>query len=159
MAKWTRKVEVEGKEREKILDRAAKVIRTWGLTMPEVFPAFVLDFGLRNFAVIGHTEYWIANEEEEEYCGKFIFMFDGQSCPAHQHLKKHETFFVVKGTVVMHLPTGDLPMKPGHVLPMDRKTVHGFTAQGDSLILEVSLPSMPKDNIFREKRIGTKGVV
>jgi len=43
--------------------------------MPSVFPPLILDFGLGNFFKTGHIEYWIANEEKESYCGKFIFMF------------------------------------------------------------------------------------
>ena len=100
---WTRKIEVGEKDKETILKRAEERIRDWGLEMPKVFSPLVLDFGLGNFSKTGHIEYWIVNNEKEGYCGKFIFMFKGQTCPAHYHKKKHETFMVIKGEIVMHL--------------------------------------------------------
>lgn len=151
---WTKKVEVAGKEREKILRRAAETIDKWKLKMQDVFPPIVLDFGLNNFSKTGHIEYWIANEEKEKYCGKFIFMFEEQTCPAHYHKKKHETFMVVKGEITMHLASKDIEMKQGDVLPMPQNTLHGFTATEDSLILEISLPSIKKDSFFKDKKIG-----
>ncbi len=57
----------------------------------------VLDFGLGRFDEIGEIEFWVANEETHGYCGKFLFVADGQTCPYHRHDRKHETFFVLKG--------------------------------------------------------------
>ena len=152
---YTEKAEVQGRERENILARAAAKLDQWGLKMPDVFPPVVFDFGLGDFVHSGHIEYWIANELEEHYCGKFLFMFDGQTCLAHHHDKKHETFFILKGKVVMHIKDGDVTMNPGDSLPMPQGTVHSFTAETDSLILEVSLPSLKGDSIFEDERVGT----
>ena len=38
-------------------------------------------------------ENWVVNEEDEGYCGKFLFVFDGQMCPCHYHPFKHDTCF------------------------------------------------------------------
>ncbi|HOL68094.1 MAG TPA: cupin domain-containing protein, partial [bacterium] len=92
--------------------------------------------------------------EKNWYCGKFLFMFKGQTCLAHHHRKKHETFFIVKGRVAMRVKGKKLLMKPGDVLPMPQKTIHTFTALTDALILEVSLPSLKGDNFFEDKKLG-----
>jgi len=63
----------------------------WGLTMPGAEP-LALDFGLGRFDEIGEIEFWVANEETCGYCGKFLFVAGGQTCPYHKHHKKHETF-------------------------------------------------------------------
>lgn len=151
---WTEKVELSGKERKKALSSAKRRLRKWGLAMPAVFSPIVFNFGRNDFSRWGHIEYWIANEEKAGYCGKFLFMFKGQTCLAHYHPKKHETFFIVKGKVKMCLKSKKLLMKPGDVLPMPQRTLHSFTALTDALILEVSLPSLKGDNIFQDKKLG-----
>ena len=101
MAELERKdAQIWDKTRDETLTRFNKVMKKWGLTMPPVEPQ-LLDFGLGDFYKTGLIEYWVANEEKEGYCGKFLFVFDGQTCPYHYHKMKHETFFIVKGKVKM----------------------------------------------------------
>jgi len=61
---------------------------------------------------------------------------------------------VVKGEILMKYGKKKKILKEGDVLPMKQKTFHSFTALKNSLILEVSLPSIKKDNFFRCKKIG-----
>ena len=151
-------VELQGPEREQALSAIGEQLSTWGLSMPEVSP-LPLHFGLNRFTEIGETEYWIANEEEHGYCGKFLFVFDGQTCPHHYHQMKHETFFVVKGSIRMRLDEGERVMREGDLLPMAPGTAHSFTGIGPALILEVSKPSVLQDNFFEDKNIGDEGVI
>ncbi len=151
---YTGRIEIKGKEAAGLVKKSHAVLKQWGLKVPAVFPPLVLDFGYGEFARTGHIEYLIANDLKNYYCGKFIFMFKGQTCPFHHHRKKHETFMVVKGSIVMHLKGRDLVMKQGDILPMKQKTGHSFTARENALILEVSLPSLKGDNFFRDKRLG-----
>ena len=90
-------VELQGLERETALAAIRDQIAAWGLKMPAVTP-LPLHFGLNQFKEIGETEFWVANETEHGYCGKMLFLFDGQTCPYHRHNMKHETFFILKGT-------------------------------------------------------------
>jgi len=151
--------ELAGDQREEALARAKKRISEWGLTMPEVQP-LVLDCGLGQYYQTGDMEFWIANEEEAGYCGKFIFMFEGQTCPHHHHKIKHEPFFIVRGRVRMKMEGEVLHLRDGDVLPMSPGTKHSFTATGgDALVLEVSQPSLRRDNFFDDKRIGRDGVM
>ncbi|MFY7951385.1 MAG: D-lyxose/D-mannose family sugar isomerase, partial [Armatimonadaceae bacterium] len=51
-------------------------------------------------------------------------------------------------------------MKPGDVLQVSPGQRHTFAAHGGHcLVLEVSLPSIPGDNIFVDTRIGNNGVL
>ena len=131
-------------------------MRTWNVALPRVQP-LVLDFGLGDFRATGLIEYWIANEVAAGYCGKYLFVFDGQSCPLHRHKTKHETFFVVRGTVRMSCGGRTRGMKPGDVLPVSPGTVHGFTGIGPALLLEISKPCFIEDNMFEDTRIPIGG--
>ena len=122
-------------------------MEAWAMAMPPVAP-LVLDFGLGCFDEIGLIEYWIANEVEAGYCGKYLFVFDGQTCPTHSHREKHETFFIVKGRVTMHYGDRVFEMGPGEVLPVNQCAAHSFTGKGPALLLEVSKPCRVSDNAF-----------
>jgi mannose-6-phosphate isomerase-like protein (cupin superfamily) len=151
-------VELQGVEREKTLAAVEQQIADWGLKMPDVTP-LPLHFGLNRFAEIGEVEFWVANEEQLGYCGKFLFVFDGQTCPYHYHRVKHETFFIVKGSVRMLVGEEERIMREGDLLAMPPGVGHSFTGIGPALILEVSMPSQLQDNFFSDKNIGDNGVI
>ena len=91
-------IEVIGEEREQILQRLNKLAESWGLTIPDVTP-YPLHFGYNDFYRVGETEFDVNNNIEEGYCGKFIFVLKGQTCPVHYHRVKHETFYLEVTTV------------------------------------------------------------
>jgi len=151
-------VEVKGPEREKALAEIHAQVTAWGLKMPPVTP-LPMQFGLDRFREIGETEFWVANETEHGYCGKLLFVFDGQTCPYHHHHMKHETFFILKGSVRMKVGEKERIMREGDLLAMPPGLGHSFTGVGPCLILEVSMPSILQDNFFEDKRIGHDGVI
>jgi N-acetylneuraminate synthase len=118
-----------------------------------------MDFGLGRFDEIGEIEYWVANEEGAGYCGKFLFVGDGQTCPYHAHDIKHETFFVLKGSVRMVIDGQERLLAEGDTLVMPPGQRHSFTGVGPALLLEVSMPSRRNDNFFENKAIGDEGVI
>ncbi len=151
-------LELQGIAREDAIRRIHIQMRDWGLVMPDTTP-LLLHFGLDRFTEIGETEFWIANEEQHGYCGKLLFLFDGQTCPEHRHLRKHETFFIVKGTMEVRIDGASRRMGPGDVLTVAPGTDHSFTGVGNALVLEVSQPSTLNDNFFSDPGIGEKGVI
>ena len=151
-------VELQGDARKEALRRCHERLGEWNLKMPEVTP-IVLHFGLDDFYNIGEIEFWVANEEGAGYCGKFLFVFDGQTCPYHHHTKKHETFFVVKGHLRMKIAGEEKEFSEGDLLPMPPGTDHSFTGIGEALLLEVSSPCLLEDNFFENRGIGTDGVI
>ncbi len=150
--------QVTGEKRQQALNGCLATIRAWGLTMPAVEP-LLLDFGLGRFDEIGEIEFWVANEEQAGYCGKFLFVQDGQTCPYHEHAQKHETFFVVKGNVRMVVNDQEKILKEGDILVMPPGDRHSFTGIGPALLLEASMPSTRQDNFFANKAIGESGVI
>jgi len=139
-----------------ILAVCKEQIEAWGLVMPAVEP-LVLDFGLGDFYRTGLIEYWIANENEAGYCGKFLFLFDSQTCPLHHHAEKLETFFIVKGCFQVTYAGRSFDMHPGDVLRVETGKPHAFTGKGPALLLEVSKPSIIDDNYFQDTRIPIGG--
>ena len=83
-------VALHGEAADQAAQKVRDVVTSWGLKLPEVEP-LVLDFGLGEFEKTGEVEFWIANENEAGYCGKFLFVFPGQTCPEHMHKEKLET--------------------------------------------------------------------
>ena len=150
--------QLQGQERQEALARCRDTIQGWNLTVPDVEP-LVLDFGLGRFDEIGEIEFWVANEERAGYCGKFLFVNDGQTCPYHNHDVKHETFFVLKGQVRMVIDGSDRVLQQGDTLVMPPGQRHSFTGIGPALLLEVSMPSTQGDNLFADSDIGDDGVI
>jgi len=140
-----------GPEPDAMLDKFQRQIEAWGLALPPVEP-LILDFGLGQFDRVGLIEYWIANELEAGYCGKYLFVFDGQMCPSHSHRTKHETFFLVHGCLEVVLNGRQLTLHPGEVLPVPPGHVHSFQGKGNALLLELSMPCHVNDNCFDDPR-------
>lgn len=145
-------LQLQGQQREDILNKVSLQIKDWNLDMPAVDP-LVMDFGQGEFNRVGLVEYWIANEIEAGYCGKYLFLFDGQQCPFHGHKQKHETFYVVKGKISMTVNDKDQILNQGDVLAMPPGDIHSFTGIGNSLVLEISTPCLVDDNEFQEPKI------
>ncbi len=158
-ARWTLEFEIKGAARRRALRRAGAILKGWGLKMPGGAP-LTPDFGLGDFYRIGEIEYWIVNDLRNRYCGKFLLLFAGQRCPLHRHPIKDETFFIVRGRVRMTAGRKSFLMQPGDIFKMRPGIRHTFVAVGGpALVLEVSLPSVPGDNIFADRRIGKRGVI
>lgn len=151
-------VELHDPEKTKVLTAIERQLDLWKMKMPPVKP-LCLHFGLNDFYNVGETEFWIANESELGYCGKFLFVFDGQTCPYHSHGIKHETFFIIKGKIRMKTSNEDRIMESGDLLAMPPGVGHSFIGIGPALILEVSMPSILNDNFFEICNIGNNGVI
>jgi mannose-6-phosphate isomerase-like protein (cupin superfamily) len=150
------KISVTGPVREKALADCARQLAAWHVVMPAVEP-LVLDFGLGEFRKTGLIEYWIANETEAGYCGKFLFLFDGQTCPRHHHRTKLETFYIQCGTVRMDYEGREWDLPQGGVLRVETDCPHQFRGVGPALVLEVSKPCLIDDNYFADPRIPIGG--
>ncbi|NQU40051.1 MAG: D-lyxose/D-mannose family sugar isomerase [Lentisphaerae bacterium] len=149
-------IAVTGAAREKALRACRTQLEVWKLVMPPHQP-LVSDFGVGDFYQTGLIEYWVANEIEAGYCGKLLFVFDGQTCPTHWHQGKHETFFIVRGEVEMVLDGTARVMRAGDCLPVPPGKPHRFTGQGPALLLEVSTPCLVEDNLFENQNIPSGG--
>ncbi len=146
------RISLQGEERERVLRRIHEVVASWGLKLPDT-PPDPLHFGLGDFSRFGETEFNINNNIEQGYCGKFMFLFPGQTCPMHHHRVKHETFFVVKGRIEMELAGRVMTLGMGDTCVVAQHARHRFTALEHSLVLESSKPDLADDSIFEDPRI------
>jgi mannose-6-phosphate isomerase-like protein (cupin superfamily) len=145
-----------GQIRDRVLKTFRGQISEWGIALPATEP-LVLDFGLGRFEDIGLIEVWIANEVSAGYCGKYLFVFPGQTCPTHSHQAKHETFFVVEGRIRIELNGMEKEMQKGDMLSVAPGSTHSFTGMGSALLLELSQPCLIDDNEFADPDIPIGG--
>ena len=146
------KLSIPAPQRRVALQAFRRQMRRWGIALPDV-PPLALSFGMGDFYEHGLVESWIANERQAGYCGKYLFLFGGQTCAKHFHKRKLETFFIVKGKVRMEYGGKTWVMRPGDVLRVDRSKAHRFTGIGPALILEISKPCLVNDNYFEDPRV------
>jgi N-acetylneuraminate synthase len=145
-----------GPSRDEFLKNFHDTIDAWGIILPNTDP-LILDFGLDKFSEIGLIEYWIANEVKAGYCAKYLFLFDGQTCPKHCHHAKIETFFIVKGTVDVNYAGETVRMNAGDTLLIESAKYHSIKGVGNALFLEVSTPCIIEDNYFENRSIPIGG--
>ncbi len=93
------------------------------------------------------SEEWLHNSPM--YCGKLLRLNKpGVWCSQHYHERKHETFRVLHGRVLLELDGVVHVMEPGVVVDIQPYTVHRFTADGDNaLLLEVSTQHFDSDSV------------
>ncbi len=96
----------------------------------------------------------IANNEN--YCGKMLHVQDGKKCSMHFHVKKHETFYIVRGCVIMRLILKggmiiEKTMSRGDMLEVPQGLMHQFKGIGDADIMEVSTFHDDEDSYRIEK--------
>jgi len=93
-------------------------------------------------------EVWLANNKDEDYCGKILFIEKGKSTSMHYHIDKHETFYVIDGTLRVdmlrdknepdHHPF-TMTCKEGESMEMQREQAHKLiAAEGNVTLIEIS---------------------
>ena len=89
-------------------------------------------------------ELWLANNLEEDYCGKILHVNAGNNFSMHFHVNKHETFYILKG--MCKLQTIDtvtatvtsITLNEGDVVEIPRNKPHQIIALEEVDIIEVS---------------------
>jgi quercetin dioxygenase-like cupin family protein len=97
--------------------------------------------------VWGYEE-WIANTEK--YCGKFMHLKKGKRCSIHYHKIKDETFYILKGKVLMEIGEEKKVMQEGDVIRIMPGQKHRFSGLEDSIIIEFSTHHEEEDS-YRDK--------
>lgn len=95
-------------------------------------------------------EEWIV---DREYCGKILILKKGFRCSIHYHKKKDETFYVLKGKVLLELGKERKILAPGDVVVIEREMKHRFTGLENSKIIEFSTHHEDSDS-YREVESG-----
>ena len=80
-------------------------------------------------------ERWIANDG---YCGKLLILKELYQCSIHYHKIKNETFFILKGSVLLEIDGKVYFLIPGDVIDVKAGEKHRFTGLENSEIIEFS---------------------
>lgn len=98
----------------------------------------------------GH-EVWIANNEE--YCGKLLFLKKGKKCSWHYHTLKDEVFYIQSGKIIVKYSEEDdiskakeVVLKPGENFHVFRGLRHQMTALEDTELFEFSTQHFDSDS-------------
>ena len=95
-------------------------------------------------------EVWIVNNDL--YCGKILVIKEGKQFSLHFHMKKHETWFIRKGILLLEyfdLSIGENITKtlyPNDVIVIPPGNPHRLTAIHDSEIFEISTSHFESDS-------------
>ena len=100
------------------------------------------------------SETWFANNEQEDYCGKVLRISKGKSTSMHLHLNKHETFYVLKGTLRVDIidtiegTVYSVLVHEDECMEMPRGTPHRLLANdGDVKLIEASTHHKDTDSL------------
>jgi len=96
------------------------------------------------------SEEWIVNRQ---YCGKFLNLKKSYRCSMHHHKNKDETFFILKGKVLMEVDGKTKIMNIGDSQLIEPNQKHRFTGLKDSRILEISTHHEDGDS-YRDEESG-----
>lgn len=92
-------------------------------------------------------EIWIVNRD---YCGKKLVLNKGFRCSMHYHKIKDETFYILKGKVLMETDNKKRIMLPGNSILITPCMKHRFTGLENSEIIEFSTHHEDEDS-YREE--------
>ena len=95
-------------------------------------------------------EIWIVNRD---YCGKKLVLNKGFRCSMHYHKSKDETFYVIKGRVLIEIGKKRQFMLPGDSVWIPPGAKHRFTGLENSEIIEFSTHHEDSDS-YRETESG-----
>ena len=97
-------------------------------------------------------EKWIVNNEE--YCGKLLYLAKGKKCSWHYHLLKDETFYIQSGKILLKYSDHDiiedakeLILEKGDNFHVYRGLRHQMYALEDTELFEFSTQHFDSDSI------------
>src|SRR3989339_1709395 len=98
-------------------------------------------------------EIWIINRD---YCGKKLILNKGFRCSMHHHKIKDETFYILKGKVLLELGDKKQIMLSGDSILIEPNKKHRFTGLEDSEIMEFSTHHEDSDSYREEGMLSGK---
>jgi D-lyxose ketol-isomerase len=122
-----------------------------GLVIASGLAIEIADFGLGRYESAGLS--LIVRVNEPEYCCKWLTLLPGQECPTHYHKLKKETFFVLKGLVVVMADGKEVSLHPGERYTLFPGVRHSFRSVGGAVIEEVSTHDENSDSYFDDPLI------
>jgi quercetin dioxygenase-like cupin family protein len=94
-------------------------------------------------------EDWLVNNKK--YCGKILHFNKGKLCSLHYHKLKDETFYILKGYIVLEVNTKKYNLRQGNTFRIKPLTKHRIYALTDADIIEISTQHFEKDSYRIER--------
>ena len=98
-------------------------------------------------------ELWLVNNEKEDYCSKILEIRHGGSTHMHFHMLKHETFYVMSGSLYLSIidtsnaSISELVIAEGQTIEIPRGQPHRLIARyQDVKIIETSTYHRDEDS-------------
>lgn len=96
-------------------------------------------------------EKWIVNNEQ--YCGKLLYIIKDKKCSWHYHILKDETFYIHSGKILLIYSYNDdykeaqkIILSKGDTFHIDRKLRHQMIALEDTELFEFSTQHFDEDS-------------
>ena len=88
-------------------------------------------------------EIWLANNKDENYCAKILFIEKNKSTSMHYHIKKHETMYVLRGKLLIdglaerHTQSHkySILVEQGQSVEIERGRAHKLIAHHEDLMI------------------------
>lgn len=107
-------------------------------------------YGLEKFRQYGCL---IVNLVNREYCKKIIVVFADQTHPEQYHIKKEETFHILKGELIASINGIERILNEGDILTIERGDRHAFKSNTGCIIEEVSTTHFRNDSFYTDPAI------
>ena len=97
-------------------------------------------------------EIWLANNLDENYCGKILYIKPGHSSSLHYHAEKHETFYILEGGLrveTINTETTEKNMtvlKEGDTMEIPRFLPHRLIPAGQKPVKFVEISTFHRDS-------------
>jgi len=101
----------------------------------------------------------IVNLVNREYCKKLIIMLPSQRHPNHRHIKKEETFQLLRGDLEVKLNGVIHTLTPGDILLVERGTWHSFATSKGCIFEEISTTHVIGDSYYEDPQIAQLDVM
>lgn len=135
----------------------AKMLADAGIVVSSHDEIEIADFGLGHYKEEGLG--LVVRVNEPEYCSKWLTLLPNQFCPWHFHKRKKETFFVLKGEVVLDAGADHVVLRPGDSYTIAPGVDHQFSSPAGAVIEEVSTHDENADSYFRNPNVVRDPVV
>ena len=131
------------------VNRVRNLLRESGAVVPVGSPCEIsCHYGLECFEKTGMTLISCVNRE---YCKKLLVLLPGQSHPAHHHIRKEETFFVLHGDLAVTCGDEYTTLAKGDTMVMERNRPHSFHSRNGCVFEEISSSHFAEDSYYEEE--------
>ena len=132
-----------------IKDKVLETINKYDLILPRQTKAEISHhYGINNFFKKGAILFHVVNKE---YSKIVVMMFPKQEYPAHYHLAKNETYFVIHGDLTVTVSNKKYSLKRGDMLNINKKTMHSFKTKAGVVFEEIANKYAKGDSKYLDK--------